>query len=49
MLVLFVIAAVWILGIAVACALAVASRKLDTEVALDRQLASPVSARDLAV
>ena len=49
MLVLFVIAAVWILGIVAAFALAVASRKLDTEIALDRQLTSRVSATDLAV
>jgi hypothetical protein len=49
MLVLFVIAAVWILAIVAALALSVASRRLDAEIALDRQLAPSVSATDLAV
>lgn len=50
MLVLFVIAAVWILGILAALALSLASRRLDEEIALDRQLTRPVGPRtDLAV
>jgi hypothetical protein len=47
--IVFVIAAIWILGILAAVALSVASRKLDTEVALERQLTSRVSAPDIAV
>ena len=49
MLVVFIIAAVWILGILAAVALSLASRKLDDEIALERRLRSNVSTTDLAV
>ena len=49
MVIVFVIAAIWILGILAAVALSVASRKLDAEVALERQITSRVSAPDIAV
>lgn len=50
MLVVFIIAAVWILGIVAAFALSLASRRLDDEIALDRQLTRAIGTRsDLAV
>jgi hypothetical protein len=48
--IVFVIAALWALGVLIALMLSVASRKLDGEIALERQLTAVSATRtDLAV